>query len=315
MKGMGANGQCYYGPKQGTNKGSIRSSERINPQTFGLKRKDLCGIPWRLALALQADGWWLRSEIIWHKPNPMPENVTDRPTKSHEYVFMLTKAARYYYDAEAVKDNVTGNAHARGNGQNPKRRGSASLGVRSNESFPACTIVSSRNLRSVWTIPTQAYSEAHFATYPEKLVEPCVLASTSERGCCPKCGAGWERVIRKTPSTMNIRVRDASKGILGKKSGFDRASVSEKEIAEYGEETPGEAMTIGWRQDCDCGEQATVPATVLDPFNGAGTTGLVALKLGRRYIGIDLNPEYLEMTKRRLAPVLIQPDMLHQERI
>src|SRR3974390_3801439 len=119
--GAGAVGQCPGGGKQGGNWQGLMTSPNRMPQ-IGLKAKDLCGIPWRLAFALQADGWYLRSEIIWHKPNPMPESVTDRPTKAHEYVFLMSKSERYYYDAEAIKEDVTGNAHSRGNGLNPKQK-------------------------------------------------------------------------------------------------------------------------------------------------------------------------------------------------
>jgi len=136
-----------------------------------LKHKDLVGIPWRVAFALQADGWYLRSDIIWHKPNPMPESVQDRPTKAHEYVFLLAKSERYYYDAEVIKEPVTGNAHARGGGVNPKDE---------------------RNKRTIWTVPTAPYKDAHFATFPPALIRPCVLAgcAQSETVLDPFAGSG-----------------------------------------------------------------------------------------------------------------------------
>lgn len=187
-----------------------RSEVRVD----GLKPKDLVGQPWRLAFALQDAGWWLRQDIIWHKPNPMPESVTDRFTKAHEYVFLLTKSARYYFDQEAVLEPVSQNTHARlsqdvqnqigsaranggaktngnmkavarkhsGNGvgfghgydKDPKAR------VKDNASFDSAMAImpTMRNRRSVWTIPTQSYSGAHFATFPEALVEPCILAGS-----------------------------------------------------------------------------------------------------------------------------------------
>lgn len=164
----------------------------------GLKPKDLVGQPWRVAFALQADGWWLRSDIIWHKPSPMPESVTDRPTKAHEYIFLLTKAARYKYDAEAIKEPVTGAAHARGNGVNPKAglkdegrtaqglRTSTRFGrgagfrVKQNESFSAAVtnVVDTRNARSVWSIPSEPYPYAHYATFPTAIPRRCILAGT-----------------------------------------------------------------------------------------------------------------------------------------
>jgi DNA modification methylase len=175
----------------------------------GLKPKDLMGQPWRVAFALQDDGWWLRSDIIWHKPNPMPESVTDRPTKAHEYVFLMSKSEQYHYDASAIAEPVTGGAHARGNGVNPKavvgwavgngphtakdhsraRQGlkdstkfgrGAGWRARQNPSFSAAVsgLVDTRNMRTVWTIPTQPFDGAHFATFPEDLVARCILAGS-----------------------------------------------------------------------------------------------------------------------------------------
>jgi len=155
----------------------------------GLKPKDKCMIPARLAIALQASGWWLRDEIVWHKPNPMPESIADRTTKSHEFVYLLTKSASYFYDAEAIKEPTTGEAHARGKVGAPKAsgpttlagRGTAERGKRNASFNAACTeLVSKRNRRSVWSIPTEPTADAHFATFPTKLVEPCILA-----GCPP----------------------------------------------------------------------------------------------------------------------------------
>lgn len=210
----------------------------------GLKHKDLVGMPWRVALALQADGWYLRCDIVWHKPNPMPESVTDRPTKAHEYVFLLAKAERYYFDAEAVKVPAAGTAHPRSSGwakgpgkhtaiahAREKLATDKSGGNRKyNASYDAAIrmTVTERNIRSVWTIPSHPFPEAHFATFPEKLVEPCILAG------CPEGGV------------------------------------------------------------------------VLDPFMGAGTVALVALKARRNFLGIELNPKYAAMAERRIAPELAQ---------
>lgn len=164
----------------------------VNRKSDGLKNKDLIGIPWRVAFALQADGWYLRQDIIWHKPNPMPESVKDRCTKAHEYIFLLSKSQRYFFDAEAI-------AEPSFNGEGVK------------------------NKRSVWTVNVKGYKEAHFATFPEELISPCILA--------------------------------------------------------------------GSRED----------DLVLDPFNGSGTTGVVSLKHGRRYLGVELNSEYVEIAHRRIA--------------
>ena len=170
-----------------------------------LKMKDLVGIPWRVAFAVQADGWYLRSDIIWSKPNPMPESVTDRPTRAHEYLFLITKSPCYYYDADAIRETQSKDSLA------------------------------GRNKRTVWTIPTQPYPEAHFATFPTSLVEPCILAGSK------------------------------------------------------------------------------VGDTVLDPFAGAGTVGLVASRLNRNFIGTELNPDYTAMAADRIskdAPLLNTVDLV-----
>jgi len=233
----------------------------------GLKDKDLVGIPWRVAFALQDDGWYLRSDIIWSKPNPMPESVTDRPTKSHEYLFLFAKSPRYYYDAPAIREPTTGNAHARGGGVNPKARATGRNSRESvdrdpehagramkvptgwntgkgshdtlrgtgrykqNPSFSAAVadLVTMRNRRTVWEIASEPFAEAHFATFPTALVAPCILAG------CPAGGI------------------------------------------------------------------------VFDPFSGAGTTGLVASRLGRHYVGLELSREYCLMAQERIrgdAPLL-----------
>ena len=200
----------------------FKSSSAVPP---GIKPKDLIGMPWRLALALQADGWWLRSDIIWHKPNPMPESVTDRPTKSHEYVFLLTKSAKYYYDADAVREANSPSSFERYKvGEKIPEHKKLGGSARCNKEFLDGQVFqgNGRNLRDVWTIPTQAYPEAHFATFPEKLVEPCIKAGSAKGD------------------------------------------------------------------------------TVLDPFCGSGTAGVVALRLRRRFIGIEINPEYCEMAKNRI---------------
>jgi DNA modification methylase len=183
--------------------------------------KQLQGIPWRVAFALQADGWYLRSDIIWAKPNPMPESVTDRPTKAHEYLFLLTKRARYYYDAEAVAEaSIRAGKFPGGDYAGREVPEGVNHGWLNKTGVPP-----TRNRRDVWTIPTQPYRGAHFATYPEKLVEPCVLA--------------------------------------GSRAGD----------------------------------------TVLDPFCGSGTTGAVARRLGREFVGLDMSAEYLELARKRIGAV------------
>ena len=237
---------------------------RSDVRVEGLKPKDLIGLPWMLAFALRADGWYLRSDIIWHKPNPMPESVQDRPTKAHEYVFLLSKSERYHYDAKAIYEPVTGNAHSRGDGLNPKsvvgwasgpglHTAIAHAQSKQNPSMTAAISgpnskrmpktggtkhaenghnrtasgnapewVEARNARSVWTISTQGYSGAHFATFPRELAARCIKAG------CPAGGL------------------------------------------------------------------------VLDPFAGTGTTIAEAVMLGRRGVGIELNPEYARLAEQRI---------------
>lgn len=153
------------------------------PQSCGLARGNLVGVPWRVALALQDDGWYLRSDIIWHKPNPLPESATNRPSKAHEYIFLLSRDRHYYYDNEAIKEQVSGGAHPRGQGLNPKAAANA-VGSRQNESFSAAINgpVENRNKRSVWTVPSSPFSGAHFACYPPNLIKPCILAGSRPGG-------------------------------------------------------------------------------------------------------------------------------------
>ena len=260
----------------------------------GLKPKDLCGIPWRLALALQADGWWLRSDIIWSKPNPMPESCTDRPTKSHEYIFLLSKAARYYFDQDAVREKATYL------NPNPGTLGAIGVSMRNDSPAKATSHAikngsAGRNIRTVWEIPTFAMPEAHFATFPPRLPEICIKAGTSERGCCPECGAGWVRVVetnyelaggkgKEKYLTDESRKQMQNTGPQGMKYG--RANKINK--------------TTGWRPGCECNAGEPIPCTVLEPFAGAGTTLMVAEALGRDSIGIELNPEYVEMIRKRI---------------
>jgi hypothetical protein len=168
----------------------------------GLKPKDLVGMPWRLAFALQADGWWLRSDIIWSKPNPMPESVTDRPTSAHEHVFLLTRSAKYYYDADAVREDSAapeGSAQRYGSAffVGPKHESGGYSANGQTHTAGMKQFNGSRNLRNVWTIATHAYPDAHFATFPPELAERCIKAGTSERGACAACGKPWGRVTER----------------------------------------------------------------------------------------------------------------------
>ena len=275
------------GNKLGSGNPGRQGAIQVN---HGLKPKDLVGIPWRVAFALQADGWYLRSDIIWHKPNPMPESVTDRPTKAHEYVFLLAKSQRYYYDAEAIREPST--ERSSGNVQrfiasgNERGRLNNHLG----SSIPYEPNGTGRNRRTVWTIATRPYSGAHFATYPPALIEPCILAGTSARGACPECGGPRERVVEKRGGDTEAHERPKRTG--GMASSTSTLSLSGNGSKEWAERGP-KTTTTGWRPTCSCGREDVKPCVVLDPFAGSGTTGMVAIKHGRDFVGLDLNGEYL----------------------
>lgn len=261
----------------------------------GLKPKDLLMMPARLALALQADGWWLRSDIIWHKPNPMPESVTDRPTSAHEHVFLLTRSPRYFYDASAIAEPSETSSLLRLGQDVEQQAGSlrANGGAKTNGAMKAVG-GSTRACRNVWTIATAPYSEAHFATFPPALAERCVRAGTSERGCCAACGAPWGRRTERTAMVLDRSERTHPMG---------RTRTSGTMIE------PPTSTTTGWSPSCACNAD-TVPCTVLDPFAGAGTTLLVADRLQRDAIGIELNPDYTRMAMDRCrddAPLFASP--------
>jgi DNA modification methylase len=267
------------------------------PASTGLKPKDLAMMPARLALALQADGWWLRSQIVWSKPNPMPESVTDRPTSSYELVYLLTKSPRYFFDQEAVRETAQDRPQPNSEDKTKDANGTAWL---NNRYAPGASGYghnpAGRNVRNVWEIATQPYPEAHFATYPEELVRRCILAGSSERGCCPECGAPWERQVEATGGTIgrdwNTR-RDANEGSSADDLRHGVTARRETQDGTYRRELKG------WLPGCTH-DLPPVPCTVLDPFFGSGTTGLVARKHGRRTIGIELSAEYVKLAARRL---------------
>ena len=283
-------------PKQASNKGTIPLTQKqsLLKDVPGLKPKDLVGIPWSVALALRDDGWWLRRDIIWSKPNPMPESVTDRPTTAHEYIFLLIKSKTYYYDAYAVREKSIevkdySKTHKIGNKRNPTNMIS---GLRP-RTKPA--IYEYKNLRSVWEMPTQPFPQSHFAVFTEKIPEICIKAGTSEKGRCPKCGNLWKRVTEKKGLTS--REWQKIRG-LGTKGNDPMMGIQGKSIAGARPPDPIN-KTIGWRPACNCGLEPE-PCIVLDPFCGAGTTLKVARKLGRKSIGIDIKKEYCDMTIPRI---------------
>lgn len=253
----------------------------------GLKPKDLVLMPARVALAAQADGWWVRSVIVWAKPNPMPESVTDRPTDAYEHILMLTKSAGYFWDAEAVREPAGDNTHSRGNGDGgPKARDRAEEGTFEGWCDGTREVLASRNLRNVWTFPTQPFSGAHFATFPEELPRRCILAATSAKGACRFCGTPWERVV-ETATRFESGSGCAGHKPHGKYAGSEQAESGAYDI-RMGPVV--DSRTIGWRPGCKCRGQhgRTSPQLVLDPFGGSGTTGRVAIELNRRAVLLDL---------------------------
>lgn len=262
----------------------------------GLKPKDLVGIPWMVAFALRADGWWLRMDNIWVKPNPMPESVTDRTTKAHEYMFHLSKSARYYYDAIAIREpkseltlqRLKNKETGLPGKKNLERTGKPFLGKHRIEE-------SGRNKRSVWTVPTAPFSKAHFATFPPKLIQPCILAGSSNRAC-EHCGAPWIRVTE---------TRDHANS-LGKSwnDGTSRLQIGQRGCPSG--DKAAVVVTIGWQPTCKCDSEGSSSSIILDPFGGSGTTAVVANHYGRRSITIELNEEYAAMRDDDMAQEVLK---------
>ena len=323
-----ANDGKWGGSTGGKHANGLHGQTGIGRQkvTTGLKPKDLMMMPARVAMALQADGWWLRSEIIWHKPNPMPESVTDRPTSAHEKLFLLSKSAKYFYDAEAVRTPTNdksktpdgwdtgkgshGKIHKLGRTPKDLDGRSSRLGRepgwRENREP-----VTGANLRNVWKIATAPFKEAHFATFPIKLVEPCVLAGTSEKGCCAECGAPWVRVVDK-----EVVKNRPSAGKDPRARGEDKLNAESKH-GHKGNNLQTKFTTTGWSPTCEH-DSDPVPATVLDPFAGAGTVGLVAQRLGRSSVMIEISEEYALMARDRISkdmPLFSQVELNSSTRI
>jgi len=387
-KGQNADGtwNANSGEKQKTNVGTtLAGLPTGNPksQIENLKSKDLCLIPFRVALAAQADGWWVRSDIIWGKPNPMPESVSGwrwethrvkrdsglgardsgrgkesqrmgtfpdrpqqdhngkdfkpstewtecpgcekcdrngglvlrqwswRPTDAYEHILMLTKSEQYFCDAEAVREACSEYQVSRILAE----RSRGMVGLVSNKSADeisasgssllrtqkGCRDETGRNLRNVWTFATQPYKGAHFATFPEELVRRCIAAGTSERGCCPKCGAPWVRMVKRESLTAHD---GDTASAYGKGSNPNRIALLRQAARERGAEYAAKSETLGWRASCYCPSpesRVASPAIVLDPFAGSGTVGEVAYKMGRSAVLIDL--AYQDLQRERIPPM------------
>lgn len=276
---------------------AVEKAANRNPANLklaGLKHKDLAGIPWRVAFALQSDGWYLRQDIIWAKPNPMPESVTDRCTKSHEYVFLLTKSPKYYFDNEAIRepqaqatiDDISRRKILDNKGDFGGVR--ADLSRSRDEYVPSDGL---RNKRSVWTVNTKPFKGAHFAVMPEALVEPCILAGTPLGGCCSQCRTPYQRQME----LGEISERSTRVNTLNVIPGRDKPSRLQSTNMETIPKT-----TIGWIQSCDCEGSEPQPVLVLDPFTGSGTVGVVAMNNNCDFIGTELNPEYAKIAENRI---------------
>jgi DNA modification methylase len=339
---------------QGESRKALAAGKR-NLIPTNLKPKDLLGQPWMVAFALRADGWYLRSDIIWHKPNPIPESVTDRPTKSHEYLFLLTKSAKYFYDQEAISEPVgracdnqpkgLERAFSRRRLVSPENRqddfkyGSGNrerfiakegergrLNTHLGSSVPWDATGKGRNKRTVWTIATEPFPESHFATFPTELVRPCILAGTSEKGCCPECGSGWVRIVETEYVKSPVHGEGSQIGKNGcphNMTGMPRVARQDKTIGfrpscshynqRYKDEFPRvrskrkhkhQDMADQWfrraRKRPGKNDWPIKPCVVADPFSGSARTGLVAVRLKRDFIGIELNPKYCIMGKRQI---------------
>jgi site-specific DNA-methyltransferase (adenine-specific) len=251
------------------------SSKTGKDSIFPVNDKSLLGVPWRFALAMISSGWILRQDIIWNKPNALPESVKDRCTKSHEYIFMFTKSAKYHFDAHAIKECAASGGNAK------------------------------KNKRSVWTVTTRAFKGAHTATFPVSLIEPCVKSSTSEHGCCEKCGSPYVRILQR--GAVNIEHQKACGGNTDGKY----AGKATKDYAKSKAQDPSatkarilagmvEKKTVGWRKTCSCDTANIKPCVVLDPFGGSGTTGIAASKNRCDFVLCELNTEYADIAATRI---------------
>lgn len=287
-----ADGTCWVnlGDSYRTD-GRKDSGDGFRPRPGEIKHKDLVGIPWLVALALRNDGWWLRSDVIWGKTNCLPESVRDRPTRSHEYLFLLSKRATYFYDYDAVKEPcVSGPSDIRNMREgrertNPKRVNK--IGRRRAVGDP-----SGRNRRSVWFLSTTSSACDHPAMMPEKLAEPCILAGTSAKGACPRCGSPWKRIVKRPGTGPRRSKRKDPENRLRMLEGGEK-------WGQWKAAHPD--IDLGFAPGCACGVATTVPCVVLDPFSGAGTTALVATRAGRNFIGVELNPDYIAQARERLG--------------
>ena len=331
--------QSLNGGKPQDNVFSGNKTDLYHHRELGLKDKDLVGIPWRVAFALQADGWWLRQDIIWAKPNPMPESVTDRCTKAHEYIFLLTKSARYYFDQDSIREPHKRIWDATNGGSISTGRmveaGGAMGDMSSHPKGYPLPNPNGANKRSVWTVSTKPYREAHFATFPPDLIRPCIRAGCPPAGKRCDCdeiissptgsGAIDDPSMETGRAGMNRPRRD-DEGCRPITRREQRHEAEEMKVSPHKSEMEAECgpafahyirtdksgarplpETIrrkfqdrGWiTQAPPCLHPIEPAGTVLDPFGGSGTTGEVAASEGRKAILIELNPEYVTLANKR----------------
>lgn len=291
-----ANDQKSGGHSSGKHCKALHEVSRPRRYT-GLPAKNLIGIPWRLAFALQDDGWILRCDMVWQKPNCMPESVNDRVTRSHEYLFLFSRQPKYYYDADAIEEASVSN-HSSGNGFKRDSRLSyldADGAPRGNDQEWQQT--STRNCRSVWTIPTEPFPGAHFAVMPTELVRRCILAGSSPR-VCEHCGSAWQRVHIPTG---HKNLRETAHAPFSASTKTDSTGWK-----------PSHVATDTWEPTCQCPDATgTGKCVILDPFLGAGTVALVALQQNREFVGVELNPAYVSLAEQRIA--IVQPVLWGRE--
>ena len=299
------------------------------PKSSGLRAKDQVGIPHRVLFALQADGWYKRDEIIWHKKNPMPSSQVDRCTNAHEFVLMLTKQPRYEYDQEAIKEPSVDDESI--NGRRPRKsRKDHETKFAPTESFSgdrsgflkgkandAGRTYPTRIKRSVWTIASESYKGAHFATFPQALVRPMILAGSPDQ-VCSECGKGYKRIVESErvatrPGTDTKVCKHETTDAAAGPGRIDANRVGNRDPQRHTTTT----KTVGFSTQCECccacdgkaGNECvghpnaphSTKSVVLDPFFGSGTTGKVAERLGRDWIGIEVNPEYVALAEQRTA--------------
>jgi len=273
--------------------------------------KQLQGIPWKVAFALQDDGWVLRQDLIWQKKNPLPESILDRCCKSHEYIFLLSKTKNYFFDSYAIKETSTKHPSDWNPDGTPKRKshvrgefigkGAATKGLE-----PFRKISETRNRRSVWTTTTQMYKGAHFATMSPKIAELCLLAGTSEKGCCANCGSPYVRKEKVVGTQVTEQMLACGSDKEGNYTGRATKDYEEGKAQNPSDtkrrilESLSKVKEYYFEKSCKCETEEINPCVILDPFGGSGTTAWVANSFKRKAVVIELNEKYLPLIEERI---------------